>query len=305
MGTRQPPSAKPSERLLLEAMPQAAYALDLQRRITHWNPAAERLTGHAASGVLGRSCRDGILNHVDDEGTPLCGTRCPLLATMTDGAPREARVFLHHNDGHRLPVRVHGGVMRDADGNICGAVESFTDDSRARDLDQELGLARNEALTDSLTGLANRRMLHRLLDHHSDEFRRYQRSFAVLFVDIDSFKKINDLHGHPAGDRLLRLVASTLDMSTRPSDTVGRWGGEEFLILAPADDGGEALRLAERARRLVCSSWIDDDGRRVRVTVSIGAALVRPGETAGELIDRADAAMFAAKRKGRNCSHLA
>ncbi len=77
------------------------------------------------------------------------------------------------------------------------------------------------------------------------------------------------------------------------------------MILAPADDGGEALRLAERARRLVCSSWIDDDGRRVRVTVSIGAALVRPGETAGELIDRADAAMFAAKRKGRNCSHLA
>ncbi len=290
---------------MLEAMPQAVYALDLQRRITHWNPAAERLTGHAASDVLGRSCQDGLLSHVDDSGAPLCGTRCPLLAVMVDGASREARVFVHHRDGHRVPVRVHGSAIRDADGNISGAVESFTDDSRGRALERELGEAQKEALSDALTGLANRRMLHRVLEHHSDEYRRYQRSFAVLFVDIDDFKKVNDIHGHRAGDRLLRMVASTLDRSTRPSDTVGRWGGEEFLIVAPAGTEAEAFSLAERARRLVCSSWIDDEGRRVRVTVSVGAALVRSGETTGELIDRADGAMFAAKRKGRNCSHIA
>ena len=85
-------------------MSEAVYVVDRQRRVTYWNPAAERLTGYPADQVVGRCCRDGILNHVDHEGTSLCKSRCPLLATIGDGQPHDMLAFLHHRDGHRVPV---------------------------------------------------------------------------------------------------------------------------------------------------------------------------------------------------------
>jgi diguanylate cyclase (GGDEF)-like protein len=200
---------------------------------------------------------------------------------MVDGTAREGRVYLHHRDGHRLPVLVRAGVIRDSDGAISGAVETFHDDSPGRERDRQLAEASRDALTDSLTGFANRRMLHHVLRHHVDEYQRYGRPFAVLFIDIDGFKRINDAWGHDTGDQVLRMVARTLDESTRPSDTVGRWGGEEFLLLAPAADVFEALSLAERTRRLVDSSWIaNEDAGRLHVTVSVGVALARSGNPA-------------------------
>lgn len=304
MTARQPGYVAASAHLMLDAIPEPVYALDLNRRVTHWNPAAERLTGYAAADALGRSCRDGMLNHVDDSGMPLCGTRCPLVATMVDGATREGRVFLHHRDGHRLPVVVQAGVIRDSDGAICGAVETFHDDSRGRDRDRQLAAASRDALTDALTGLANRRMLNHVLRQHVDEYQRYGRPFAVLYADIDRFKNINDAYGHDIGDQVLRMVARTLDESTRPSDTVGRWGGDEFLLVALAASEREALSLAERTRRLLGGSWIDNGAGRVRVSVSIGVALVRSGETGSALLGRADAASLAAKRQGRNRSRV-
>ena len=100
----QPARYVPSAQALLAAMSEAVYVVDRQRRVTYWNPAAERLTGYPADQVVGRCCRDGILNHVDHEGTSLCKSRCPLLATIGDGQPHDMLAFLHHRDGHRVPV---------------------------------------------------------------------------------------------------------------------------------------------------------------------------------------------------------
>lgn len=285
---------------LLEAMSEAVYMVDRDRTITYWNPAAERVTGFSAAEVVGRRCRDGILNHVDETGELLCGSRCPLLATMHDGRPREASVFLHHHGGHRVPVTISAAALRDPSGDVCGAVEVFRDETRLRQMADRLDAAEVAALTDPLTGLANRRFLQRALRRQQSEYRRYEQKFAVLFADIDTFKDINDRYGHEIGDEILQLVAATMRDCVRDSDTVGRWGGEEFLIIAPVIATRDAVVLADRVRNMVASAWIDLDDMKLAVTISVGVAIIEGREHTSALIDRADAAMFTAKVHGRN-----
>jgi diguanylate cyclase (GGDEF)-like protein/PAS domain S-box-containing protein len=291
---------EPLAAALLAAMSESVYVVSRDRTITYWNPAAEALTGYSAGEVVGRRCHDGLLNHVDDDGAPLCTTRCPLSATMLDGLPREASLHLHHSDGHRVPVSVRAAPLRGDDGAIVGAVEVFHDDSRYRALEASSLVSEQRSLTDPLTGLANRRRIQGHLNRRWDEFCRYGHGFAVLFVDIDDFKVVNDRFGHTVGDEVLTMVASTMMSCTRPSDDVGRWGGEEFLVVAGELDGSSAFALAERLRSLVGSSWTRVGEDTVRVTASVGVAVARPDESVGQLVSRADHAMLEAKRSGRD-----
>jgi diguanylate cyclase (GGDEF)-like protein/PAS domain S-box-containing protein len=287
-------------RALLESMSEALYVVDRRRTITYWNRAAEELTGFPAEEVLGHRCRDGVLNHVDEHGASLCGARCPLVATMRDGVRREVVAYAHHRDGHRLPVAVRAAALHDAEGRTVGAVEAFHDDSRCQSLARRAAEAEDQALVDPLTGVGNRRKLQQALHRLDDEHRRYGRGFAVLFLDVDRFKSVNDTYGHPVGDRALELVGGTRRSCTRPGDVCGRWGGEEFLLLAAVSDEGQARALAERLRRLIASSWLDVEGERLRLTISVGVALSGPDEPVEATVDRADAAMLRAKAEGRN-----
>ncbi len=293
----QEPLSPPAPEALLEAMGEAVYAVDRDRRITFWNTAAERLTGYSASEVVGRSCADNLLHHVDDQGTRLCRTGCPLLATIDDGQTREARIFLRRRDGHHLPVAVRAEALCSSQGAIVGAVEVFHDDSWSRAVADRLDLAEHQALTDLLTGVPNRRMLQRVLGIREHEQRRYNRGYAVIFCDIDHFKRVNDYYGYEVGDNILLTVAKTLDESTRPSDTVGRWGGDEFVVVVPAADGDRAVLLAERMRKMV-SALRPLDGYDTAVTLSLGVAAARPDEQSGEVVVRASEAMTIAKKEG-------
>ncbi len=294
----------PLAHAVLDSMSEALYVVDRDRTITYWNNAAEELTGFLAADVVGRRCRDGVLNHVDEQGRSLCGVNCPLSATMRDGVVRGVVAYAHHRDGHRLPVSVRAAPLRDARGRIVGAVEAFHDDSRCHSLEARATLAEDQALTDPMTGVGNRRLLQQVLLRLQDEHLRYARLFAVLFIDVDRFKSVNDTYGHPVGDRALQLVAKTLEGCTRPSDITGRWGGEEFLLLAHVDDDAQALALAERVRQLIASSWLEVDGHRLSLTVSVGVAMCRATETADRTVGRADVAMLCAKSDGRNRTRL-
>lgn len=285
---------------LLEAMSEAVYVVNPDREIMYWNGAAEKLTGFHAEEVLGHRCRDGILNHVDGQGRPLCATRCPLAGTLLDGRQRDATVWAHHRDGHRLPVAVKSAALRNFDGVIIGAVEVFHDDSRCQELAVAATTARALADLDALTGLANRRTLEREVDLAAERLERHGNKFAVLFIDVDHFKSINDSFGHQVGDDVLRMVARTLDGATRDADLVGRWGGEEFVIVAPGLSRKRAVLLGERVRRLVRTAWLQSGSNRIRVSVSIGVAQAVAGDLGTNVVARADRAMYRAKRLGRD-----
>jgi diguanylate cyclase (GGDEF)-like protein/PAS domain S-box-containing protein len=275
------------------------YFCDPDRRIIYWNRGAERITGYQADDVSGLSCAEGLLTHV--EGTPLCDTSCPLVATLTSGEPSEVEVFLHHKEGHRIPVRIRTFPVRDAGGGVEGVVEVFTDDSALAAALERVQQLSVEAETDPLTGVGNRRSMETRLEAHATERRKAGQSVGVLFIDIDHFKDVNDVFGHGTGDRVLKMVTETVRHNLRASDTLARWGGDEFVALLDHVDADALKSLAEKLRVLVASSYLVlDDGARLNVTVSIGGTLLRPGDTAQTAFARADHLLYESKVTGRN-----
>jgi two-component system cell cycle response regulator len=156
------------------------------------------------------------------------------------------------------------------------------------------------AATDSLTGTNNRR---HFLQHAQQELQRSERfslPMALLMLDIDKFKSVNDSFGHATGDTVLKAVVMACNQNLRHVDLFGRLGGEEFATLLPQTDLDGALTMAERLRQAVEALEIDGNGAPLRVTVSIGLSALRPGEDLDALMRRADAALYRAKDEGRN-----
>lgn len=284
--------------LLLDNLFDGVYFVDRDRKITFWSPSAERITGYESPEVLGRSCADDVLVHVDGDGCCLCETDCPLREVISEGRQCEREVFLKHRDGHRVPVKVRTLPLKEQDGGITGAAVIFRENpssAATRRLIEEL---RKLALLDAVTGLPNRRYVERTLRARLAEMRRYGQAFGALFIDIDDFKRVNDTLGHETGDEVLRMVARTLAHSMRSFDVVGRWGGEEFVAVIVNVTAEELVSVAEKLRALVEQSELPEGA--VRVTVSLGAALAGPQDTEETLLERIDGLMYRSKAQGKN-----
>lgn len=285
---------------IVDNLYEGLYSVDTDRVITYWNRAAERISGFSAAEVVGKRCHDNILTHIDAKGNQLCMGLCPLAATMQDRELREAEVFLHHKDGHRVPVAVRTSPLTNDNGEVIGGIEIFTDISN-----REANLLRIQeleelAFLDPLTRLANRAYMEKELATRMEESRRYGMPFGVLFIDVDHFKTFNDTWGHETGDQVLKVVADTMTASSRPFDSFGRWGGEEFLGII-RHTGRDGLTVSgERIRRAIEGAYIMSNDQKLSVTVSLGGAVFHHNETAAEMVRRADEALYTSKRAGRN-----
>lgn len=288
------------EHAVVDQLYEGVYYVDLGRRIRYWNQGAERLSGFAASDVVGRYCHDNLLNHVDAAGRSLCRSLCPLAATMRDGQPREADVFMRHRKGHRVPVRVRTSPVRDREGKVIGGVEVFDDQTDLSATRRELSDLRDMAMTDALTGIPNRRHFEMSFASRVSEFAGYGRDFGLLIADIDRFKVLNDTYGHAAGDVALRTVAQTMLASSRASDDIARFGGEEFALTIVEVDEDSLRAIGERVCSLVARSTIRTDEHDLSATISIGGTVALTGDTAEAIFARADAALYRAKEGGRN-----
>jgi len=289
---------------LLDALQEGVYFVDSQRRITYWNRGAERLSGYSASEAVGKCCFEDLLGHVDSTGKSLCRTACPLSKTMTDGQPRESEIYLRHKLGHRVPVSVKAIPMRDYAGRIVGAVEVFSDATARRKVETRVSELEHLAFRDALTGLPNRRYIEFKLAQALQEKEQFGREYGLLMIDVDLFKRVNDTYGHTVGDTALKTVAETLGHSLRSEDVLGRWGGEEFLVLLADVDAIQMGDLAERCRSLVAQSIIAAGQSRIQVTVSIGGALLDNFTSADAAISGVDELMYQSKNNGRNCTTL-
>ncbi|MET4291301.1 diguanylate cyclase (GGDEF)-like protein [Bradyrhizobium sp. LB8.2] len=153
---------------------------------------------------------------------------------------------------------------------------------------------------DELTGSYNRRCIMRLLDAEIEKSRQTSTPCAIALIDLDWFKRINDAHGHPVGDEVLRTFAITIFANIRPADCFGRYGGEEFLLLLPGTDGEAASRMLDRLRGIVADLDWSAFSLGMRVTISAGVVTLRDFDTADTFLVRADSALYSAKAQGRN-----
>lgn len=170
----------------------------------------------------------------------------------------------------------------------------------AEEAHERAEVAQERAMTDPLTGLLNRYGLQHVLAREHAESRRYTRPLSCLMVDLDNFKKVNDTYGHAIGDLALQQIANILREAVRRSDTVFRYGGEEFLVLLPETDLEGATALAEKIRSSTSLRPFGDGERIFNLTLSAGASTLRDDESGNDMIARADMALYHAKEAGRN-----
>lgn len=289
-----------SYKLILDNLCDGVYFVDTDRTITYWNKAAEEITGYKAEEVIGKCCKDNILMHVDCEGKLLCLEGCPLQSTIEDGISRQAEVFLHHKEGHRVPVLVKSTKLCDESNNIVGAVEVFTDNTAKTELAEKFQHLKELAYIDELTKVPNRRYMEKTIQAKQSEANRYNWKLGLLFVDIDHFKQFNDTYGHDLGDIVLKMVAKTMLTNCRPFDVTGRWGGEEFIVLLTCVKDEDLYNLADRLRMLVEQSKVERESETLQVTISVGATLARADDSVEQVIKRADSLLYKSKEAGRN-----
>jgi diguanylate cyclase (GGDEF)-like protein/PAS domain S-box-containing protein len=288
-------------RTMLDNIADGVYFTDTTRTIQYWNKGAELISGFSAAEVLGRRCADKILMHVDAQGNCLCTSpSCPLVKCLKGEKNHVERVYLHHKQGHRVPVRICASPIRNAAGEIIGGLETFHDVSSEMAALQEVDVLKEEALLCPLTGVGNRRYCDQVLETQMAHLSDGKPSLGLLFLDIDKFKHINDHHGHAVGDIVLKMVARTISRDLRGFDFVGRWGGEEFIAVLPRMLPTSLEATAERLRILIERSSAKVSDGKLSVTASIGATMAKPGETTDTLVARADALMYQSKEGGRN-----
>lgn len=221
-------------------------------------------------------------------------------------------------DGSIFWADLNASAISDADGKPLGIVGIFVNIDKQVTADQiqrklmddmeELNLELSQANEDlkqmarhdALTGLYNRRVLEEIIFNESERSRRTARGFGIAMADIDNFKKINDSYGHEAGDLVLKELATILKNSIRSTDTVGRWGGEEFLFVFTETSCQGAMIVIERIRHSVEKSIISYRGQQIRFTITIGLSYHKGDDGAREMIREADEALYQGKNSGKN-----
>jgi diguanylate cyclase (GGDEF)-like protein/PAS domain S-box-containing protein len=262
---------------------------DDQGNIILANDAFAELVGHPMADVLKKNFMD--LTHPDDRAVE-GGLVAHLLESDDDHYRLEKRYIT--GDGRTVWVDLTVSAIRDEDGRPLHFV-GVANDIEERKARQDA--LEQQASYDALTGAMNRHRFNDLLAREQERVSRYHSPAALIMLDIDHFKAVNDSHGHAAGDLVLQRVAELARERLRDTDLLARWGGEEFLILLPETDLDGAAILAEGLRRTVAGHAFGDPGD---VTVSQGVVALAPGETVTALMERVDAALYTAKAAGRN-----
>ncbi|WP_371324921.1 EAL domain-containing protein [Dechloromonas sp. ZY10] len=280
---------------IFENSGEAILVCDRDNLIVDINPAFSRLTGYCREEVLGQDPKllasGSTPPHIYQE----------MWATLRDTGYWQGELWDRRKDGGLRPVWAAISVIRDELGEIANYIASFTDISERKAAEERIA---HLAHHDPLTGLFNRFSLEERLDQALLSARRERQQVAVMFIDMDRFKLINDTLGHHIGDRLLIEVARRLQDCVRESDIVARLGGDEFVVvLTGAESGMQAgATIAQRILQRLDSPYLID-GKELRSTPSIGISVYPgDGESAEELMQHADVAMYHVKECGRNAA---
>jgi diguanylate cyclase (GGDEF)-like protein/PAS domain S-box-containing protein len=284
----------------LDSIGEAVLRTDIHGNVLFLNRMAERLTGWSREEALGHPVAD-VFRIIDGVG----GAAVPNMVESAMKEPRTPGIYANYSncilvrrDGHECGIENTVTPVRDQDGTITGAVAAFHDVTAARARSVEIS---HQAQHDSLTDLPNRVLFNDRLRQAISLVERQGKQLALMFVDVDHFKRINDSLGHAIGDKLLTSVAKRLVSCVRRTDTVSRLGGDEFVVLlSQVEREEDAAVSARKILRALASPHIID-GKSLDVSVSVGVSTYPTDGPDGEsLMNKADIAMYEAKQNGRN-----
>ena len=274
-------------RSVVESLPTGIYIVDRERRIQFWNRGAERISGHLRHEVLGRSCRDEVLEHCDESGESLCQRECPLGDAMRDGRERTSNLFLRHKSGHLVPVHVRAIPLRDSKEAIVGAVEVFGEHrgEAYRDL-QQSSLALHGCL-DEVTNLPNPAFSRFQLQTSLARLNTFGIGFGVLRIRAEALASVTASRGKQAANAVMREVAQTLQHVSPDAALAGLWESDAFLVLLPEMTVHELSGYAGEIQRMIAHSEVRWWGDSIHIRVQVGGAVAQRGESLEQLLQRA------------------
>jgi diguanylate cyclase (GGDEF)-like protein/PAS domain S-box-containing protein len=281
---------------VMENLADGVCFVDGQRRVIFWNDSLTRLTGYKPQQIIGKSCCEDLLLHIDYGCPQLRSGSFPAALTLEDGQTRDARVYLRHKQGNYVPVSVRTAPLRDGDGQIVGVVEIITP-CRITSTDSPQEEAK---LLDPLTGLASAHYLILRLQSRLDEMNRYKWNFGVIAANIDSIAALGAAYG-AAIDKIVQDVGKGFAKSLRSFDVVGRLADGEFVAIVPILEYGDLYAISERIRRLMQETTIIMGETTLKVTVSVGAAGAHPDDTVEKLLGRARLWRARSEKAGGDC----
>ncbi|MBU4119467.1 MAG: diguanylate cyclase [Proteobacteria bacterium] len=280
------------------------FVLNKNHEVTSWNKACEKMTGIAAEKIVGTSDhwqafypskRDCLADLVLDEAygsLPQFYEAFENSAFMEEGVRSEG--WFDNIGGIKRYLAFDAVPIYNRANELVAAIETLQDISERKKMEEDL---ERLATTDALTGLCNRHRFNELLQQEVDRAKRYNTPLSLIMFDLDHFKKINDTYGHAVGDQVLQAVAKVIRENVRTSDWVGRWGGEEFLVLCPEATEKDVLVIAEKLRETV-EKHIFETVKTI--TVSCGVTRFKSHDSVDAFVSRADEGLYRAKDKGRN-----
>jgi diguanylate cyclase (GGDEF)-like protein/PAS domain S-box-containing protein len=280
---------------LLDSLFDAVFTVDSHGTITYWNESCSRLTGYTTAEMVGQNYSSTPLAYAEEHEDSQSGG---IQIVMETGMPGTWKGYLRRKNGQRIPIESHVSPLRNNQGEAVGAVEIFRDISAHVSLEQAHQQVLQMSRKDLLTGLYNRAAISELLKAEIERSRRYRQPLSAIMIDIDHFKRINDRYGHDAGDKVLAKIGAILAHNLRKPDVVGRWGGEEFLIVTPGSDSQAAATLAERLRGFIKA--IPEDDTPERITATFGIAQHQAHQNHDQLLYVADQALYRGKDSGRD-----
>ena len=279
-------------RRIVQTAQEGIWLIDADNCITFTNARIAEMLGDASAVMLGKS----LFEFMDEEWHAIVAAN---LERCRAGIAGQSDCRLNRKDGGDLWVLCSTNPVMDGEGRYTGTLVMVADITTHKKMEESL---RRLSTQDTLTGLFNRRHFFKLAHQEFERSQRYDRPLALLMLDIDHFKQINDTHGHLAGDEVLRTVAGIMRDTLRRVDLLARYGGEEFVMLLPETTLLTAMNIADRLCAALAAEPIPTEQGAVRLTASIGVAAVTDygDQTLTQLLGWADQAMYQAKQAGRN-----
>ncbi|WP_232102644.1 diguanylate cyclase [Gimesia aquarii] len=285
----------------IESLYDGVYIVNSDLQFVIFSPGLEKLADIHATDVLGETWTSNSLPLTNKEGTSLTTAECSMNRVIANGKPMTTEYMLERPGGRLINIEVQSVPMFNDEGHLVGVAEIYRDLSRGLKRPQEFSDLKLAASMDALTSVANRGELETQLAIMLARINKEQNSppLSIMFIDADHFKNINDTYGHSIGDDVLIELARLFQHETYSGELVGRYGGEEFVILCPETDLEHAVKKAERLRLAISNLKIENI-IKTRLSASFGVAQAESGDTVESLFRRADKALYNAKETGRN-----
>ncbi len=284
MSTFQDPE---TYRTILESLQSGVCVVDIQQRILFWNDGAQRITGHPRIEVLGHSYMKNILVHCNQVSCQVCTNRCPIRDAFHEGKSSYGVVLIHHRAGHRVPVHTWTIPLRDQHGAIIAVIQNFEAQRDAAVPDPDADSMQAFGYLDNTTGLANHIMMESRLRETLGTFSELQVPFGILCLSAVDLPLFRSKYGQDAATSILRVLGRTLRNTVWPTDFVGRWEEDQFLIILHGCGEAGLQSVSDRILRTVATATIEWWGEELALALSISGTVAQAGDTEESILQRA------------------